>query len=705
MTFPLDYAERVYAGVLGKIVGVYLGRPFEGWTHEQIVATLGEIKYYVNNRLDLPLRNHQIVVTDDDISGTFTFLRALPDYDNSAKLTPTQIGQTWLNYIIENRTILWWGGMGNSTEHTAFLRLKNGIAAPHSGSMTLNGKLVAEQIGAQIFIDGWGLIAPGDPAFASDLARRAASVSHDGEAIYGAQVIAALIAQAFIDSDIDKLLDVAVSFVPAGSIIYRMITDLRNWHATDNQDWYAARAKLAAHFGYDKYGGNCHIIPNHGLIILSLLYSEGDFNRAQTIVNTCGWDTDCNAANVGCILGVRNGLAAFEDGPDWRGPVADQLYLPSADGGRAITDALRETDFILATAHAIRGEKWIPPKRGARFHFSLPGSVQGFRSQDDLQVENTTHPTKPGQRVLALHYHLESNQLSAVLTSTFIPPEAIEMPGYSLVASPTLYPGQTVRAALFADDKNPGSVAVGIQLQYYGQDDSLEVFHGPRQNLSGGETVHLEWKIPALDGLPIVQVGLSISTDEPAEGVIYLDHLSWDGSPDVTFRRPLASGRMWKRQWVSAANFFEDKFGEAFRVIQNHGRGLVITGTREWKDYSVQASLTPHLAQAFGLAARVQGLERYYAVLLSASNMVKLVKRLDGEIVLAEEAFKWELGRAYDFQLVVRGNQILVSVDGALLFKVKDLDRPISSGGIALVCEEGCIGTDEVSVRPEFEVR
>jgi hypothetical protein len=32
MAIPIDYAERVYAGVLGKIIGVYLGRPFEGWT-------------------------------------------------------------------------------------------------------------------------------------------------------------------------------------------------------------------------------------------------------------------------------------------------------------------------------------------------------------------------------------------------------------------------------------------------------------------------------------------------------------------------------------------------------------------------------------------------------------------------------------------------------------------------------------------------
>ena len=144
MNFPIDYAERVYAGVLGKIIGVYLGPPIEGWTYERIMEQLGEIKYYVHDRHDLPLHNHQLVVTDDDISGTFTFLRSLADYNYSLDLTPAQIGQTWLNYIIENRTVLWWGGRGNSTEHTAYLRLKEGISAPRSGSMKLNGKVVAE---------------------------------------------------------------------------------------------------------------------------------------------------------------------------------------------------------------------------------------------------------------------------------------------------------------------------------------------------------------------------------------------------------------------------------------------------------------------------------------------------------------------------------------------------------------------------------
>jgi len=63
---PHDYAERVYAGVLGKLIGVYLGRPFEGWTYERIMKELGPINYYVNERRDVALRSHHLVVTDDD---------------------------------------------------------------------------------------------------------------------------------------------------------------------------------------------------------------------------------------------------------------------------------------------------------------------------------------------------------------------------------------------------------------------------------------------------------------------------------------------------------------------------------------------------------------------------------------------------------------------------------------------------------------
>jgi hypothetical protein len=79
--------------------------------------------------------------------------------------------------------VLWWGGLGRSTEHTAYLRLKHGIAAPASGSIAMNGKGMAEQIGAEIFIDTWSMVNPSDPDRAAAMARAAGSVSHDGVAV------------------------------------------------------------------------------------------------------------------------------------------------------------------------------------------------------------------------------------------------------------------------------------------------------------------------------------------------------------------------------------------------------------------------------------------------------------------------------------------------------------------------------------------
>jgi hypothetical protein len=157
---------------------------------------------------------------------------------------------------------------------------------------------------------------------------------------------------------------------------------------------------------------------------------------------------------------------------------------------------------------------------------------------------------------------------------------------------------------------------------------------------------------------------------------------------------------MWQRQWVNTADVFTAEFEEAFRVIQNRGRGLSITGTREWKDYSIQTTITPHLAKAFGLAARVQGLERYYALLLSERNRVKLIKRYDGETVFAEQAYPWEFGKPYALRLDVQASQIQAWVDGKLLFTVEDSKDPLTNGGIALVCEEGRVGADVVQVKP-----
>ena len=132
----------------------------------------GAINYYVHERRDMAA---PLVVTDDDISGTFTFpARACRLRQSDATSTAAQIGQTWLNYIVERARD---PVVGRHRQlHRAHRLSAPEVAASRrraAARSTLNGKTVAEQIGAQIFIDGWAMVAPGDPELAADLAEQA----------------------------------------------------------------------------------------------------------------------------------------------------------------------------------------------------------------------------------------------------------------------------------------------------------------------------------------------------------------------------------------------------------------------------------------------------------------------------------------------------------------------------------------------------
>ena len=123
--------------------------------------------------------------------------------------------------------------------------------------------------------------------------------------------------------------------------------------------------------------------------------------------------------------------------------------------------------------------------------------------------------------------------------------------------------------------------------------------------------------------------------------------------------------------------------------------------TKRWaRPYRVSADVTPHMAKAAGIAARVQGLRRYYALLLCRDGRACLVKALDGDTVLAETDFPWEFGQTHELSLEVVGTRLRAWIGGQQLFGVNDADRPLIGGGVALVCEEGRTATDAVTVQP-----
>jgi len=110
MTLPPDYRDRVYAGWLGKCIGVRLGAAVETWTYDEISRHLGEVSNFA------PLATGTIFKPDDDTAYPLVMVRALEDFGPHA--TAEQMGETLLNYFGDQRGTIWWGGEGMSTEHT-----------------------------------------------------------------------------------------------------------------------------------------------------------------------------------------------------------------------------------------------------------------------------------------------------------------------------------------------------------------------------------------------------------------------------------------------------------------------------------------------------------------------------------------------------------------------------------------------------------
>lgn len=67
----------------------------------------------------------------------------------------------------------------------------------------------------------------------------------------------------------------------------------------------------------------CHTIPNAMIVVASLLYGKGDYAKSICMSVETGFDTDCNGATVGSVLGMANGISAIPE--YWTRPIHDTL--------------------------------------------------------------------------------------------------------------------------------------------------------------------------------------------------------------------------------------------------------------------------------------------------------------------------------------------------------------------------------------------
>jgi len=665
------YLEQVYSGLLGMCVGVRLGAPVEPtiWTYERIRATYGDIRGYV--------KNYKNFAADDDVNGPVFFIRSL--FDFRPPLTAEKVGQTWLNYTREGIGFYWWGGYGRSTEHTAYLNLKNGIPAPDSGSIKVNGAAIAEQIGGQIFIDTWGLVFPDNYKKAAEYARMAASVGHDGNGIYGAVFVAALISLAFSCTDIPDMIEKALELIPDDSEYTRVVKAVRDFYLsnsnTKTDDWRTCRDFLTSNFGYDNYPGVCHIIPNSGVIALALYYGKGDFSRTIEIATMSGWDTDCNAGNVGTILGVMAGPEGIP--ARYSGPINDFHAASSISGALNILD-LPTVSKELAILGLNQLEESIPEewKMGTfsddiYFDFTIPGSTHGIRTSSDYLTP--LKKNKPGEKredcITFILDRIKRGDESKIFYKPYYRREDFDDERYSPTFTPTVFSGQVMHIDAMVEKFSGQRISIAP----YVRDSSTKNILSGKEIFSESEKdFTVDWTIPDVP-FAVDEAGLLIRgiDSEKFLGELNIYNFSIFGKKKfkIDFADEVEEFKGLSRCSLTGGAWSIEK-GQ-LNVITNETFGLY-TGPYYSSDYTVEAILTPEYGESHLVAFRSIGAERGYFFGLSGNNTVALLKRDHDNTVLKELNFTWETGKQYILQVDAVGGLFRCSINGTEIIKFKD---------------------------------
>ena len=685
---PVDYVQKVYAGLLGKTIGVRHGSNIEGWSYEKIKSVYGEVNDY--------LFDFKNFAADDDTNGPVFFIKALSDFACDEDISIDDLAHTVMNYVPYGHGFLWWGPYGVSSENTAITNLLSGAKAPLSGSAALNGDMVAEQIGGQIFIDTWGLVAPNDIGLAAKLAQKMASVTHDKNGVFGGMFVAACISSAFTKKPILSVIEDGLSVIPKDCTYTIMVNDMIDFHRNNPDNWLDCFWYIREHYWQDKYPGGCHIIPNSAIMALSMLYGNGDFSETINICNMCGWDTDCNVSNVGTILGVLNGLEGIDQ--KWRKPINDLLICSSVMGSMNIVNLANWAYEIAQLGYKLKKEpvpehvSYMNDQDYLRFDFNLSGSTHAFRvatSKDgccDTLVQHSTEYFHSGSGSLKVMAHaLASAEELKAHYQTYYRPDDFNDSRYNPSFSPVVYPGQTIKARIMTPEADYQMLACA----YYRDGNALREYEGEKVSLEPGQWVAVKVSIPHMRGALIDQVGVKFL---PVNGysqntvLAYIDSLEVSGKPDYSIDFSKEKMEIWNGFHMEVSQF---EYNQGIWMLNNNhlsGSGTMLaeafTGDVRWKDYTFTASLLPVVGEYHNINFRVQGCMRSYAVGLAPENKLVLYKNSEGYQKLVELDFPWKHGAEYRFLVEVKGEVITIKRDGEILIVYEDKDNAYLNGAV-----------------------
>ena len=671
--------EKLYAGLIGMDAGMRLGAPVENpfWTYERLQSYYGDIRGY--------LREQRYYTADDDVNGPLIFVRALADNAMPETLTSEAVGETWLNYTRRGMGMFWWGGEDVSTEHRAYMNLRRGVKAPRSGSIGENGKTAAEQIGGQIFADAWGLICPGDPVRASALAAAAASVSHDGSGVDGARFMAACIAAAYTASSLDEVLDTGLRFLPEKSDYRRVVETVRAYHRAHpaEADFRACRAMIAREFREEAYPGGYHIVPNAGICILAMLYGKGELGRSIEISVMCGYDTDCNASNIGTILGVLGGLDGVPE--RYRRPINDLVTLSSVSGYLNLVDLSDKAKELGALSCRMYGGALpngvVCPKPGElRLDFPFPGSTHGLELSDKAEhtlriVSGKAHSGMYCAELMTDGKCAGPVDLSfkAMLTRPDLHEER-----YDPVFAAKVSPGQRVSVWMRSEQIAPAAVTVTpfVRRAMTGERVCM-----PAAVLPEGEWTEIAFTVPDLGGDAVHDVGWTIAVQPDVApwvmGRVYVDEITVTGAMDYTVDFSLQREEFSQLTPFSFNDCAGKREADAMRLtaeaLPYMSGAQAYTGNYYLRDTAVAASVTVESGGSGLVLLHGQGTRRYYALGFSAPGECAALRYEDGTVIkLAAVPFAWQPGREYALRAEAKGDTLTLSVDGTPVFEAHD---------------------------------
>lgn len=344
----INTTDRILGAWTGRVCGCMLGKTVEGIRTDELIPFLKATNNYPMHRYILSDDLSNInpddykfsfesrfyadkidgMPIDDDTNYTVLYQEIIEKFGK--EFTPSDIAHAWLDNQPKNAYF--------TAERVAFCNFINGYEPPMSA---IYKNPFREWIGAQIRADYFGYINPGNPEIASEMAWRDASISHTKNGIYGEMFVASMLAIAAETNNIKDIICGGLSQIPSTSRLYKAInTVLTSFcNGTSQKECFES---IHANYNEHTSHGWCHTIPNAMIVTASLLYGKGDFGKSICMAVQTGFDTDCNAATVGSVLGMANG---FESIPEyWTKPINNTIHTSIFGVGTVkITDRVELT--------------------------------------------------------------------------------------------------------------------------------------------------------------------------------------------------------------------------------------------------------------------------------------------------------------------------------------------------------------------------